>query len=62
MTQQVSRFRLPDDGMASRAVPDRAGPAPVHQLQARVARAAPRVVARSSQAAVAVDHGDWSEF
>lgn len=62
MTAQVSRFHLGDTGVQPRSA------APVHQLQARVARAspriaaAPRVVPASSNAAVAIDHGDWTEF
>ncbi len=61
MTREVNRFRLAD-----RAVPAYAA-SPVHQLQARVAQAGPRIaaaprVARASNAAVAIDDGDWSEF
>ena len=62
MTRQVARFRLSDRPASS----PRAA-SPVHQLQARVAQASPRIaaaprVARASNAAVAIDNGDWSEF
>jgi methyl-accepting chemotaxis protein len=65
MTRQVSRFRLTDGAMSGHAAPP-AHHSPVHQLQARVAQATPRIaaaprVARASNAAVAVDD-DWSEF
>ncbi|MBB3880802.1 methyl-accepting chemotaxis protein [Sphingomonas pseudosanguinis] len=66
MTRQVARFRLTDGAVSARA-PAPVHHLPVHQVQARVAQAAPRIaatprVARTSNAAVAVDDGDWSEF
>ena len=69
MTREVSRFRLVDGGMVARAPAPVVHRSPVHQLQARVAQATPRIaaaprVARASSAAtaVAIDDGDWSEF
>ncbi|WP_294310072.1 methyl-accepting chemotaxis protein [uncultured Sphingomonas sp.] len=70
MTREVGRFRLIDGGMAARAPAPVTHHSPVHQLQARVAQATPRItaaaprVARASSAAAAVvvDDGDWSEF
>ncbi|GAM00700.1 methyl-accepting chemotaxis protein [Sphingomonas parapaucimobilis] len=71
MTREVARFRLIDGGMVTRTPAPVVHHSPVHQLQARVAQATPRItaaaprVARTSgaaAAAVAVDDGDWSEF
>ncbi|MBB4608354.1 methyl-accepting chemotaxis protein [Sphingomonas yabuuchiae] len=69
MTREVGRFRLIDGGMVARAPAPVVHHSPVHQLQARVAQATPRIaaaprVARASSAAAAVvvDDGDWSEF
>ena len=70
MTREVGRFRLIDGGMVARAPAPVTHHSPVHQLQARVAQATPRItaaaprVARASSAAAAVvvDDGDWSEF
>ncbi|TCP35051.1 methyl-accepting chemotaxis protein [Sphingomonas sp. BK235] len=59
MARQVSRFRLNDRAAAPAA-------SPVHQLQARAAKAGARIAAGArahrSNAAVAVAQDDWSEF